>query len=255
MKHTQDILDQAQGTTLLSFDIFDTVLLRPPVSEFYHFWRISRRFYAYLKTQECSPKLSLKDVFQARLLSWRTAYKEAPIAQGCREARLCEILNLMCVYLGCNLSHVQKLHQIELQVEGETLRLNKDLFKIIALTKAQGKKIVFTSDMYLSEEDIRKICHAFMPHFEWDAGYVSSDVRLSKRHDGHLFSYLIEKEGVSSERILHIGDSFQGDFCHPRQKGCKALYWPRSFFWRSTKKIQERLFLVILRLYGIEGAL
>lgn len=86
-----------------------------------------------------------------------------------------------------------------------------------------GKTIYIASDMYLDETTIKQILMN-NGYTKWDQLYLSSS--LGKKKDtGRLYLELkkcAEKDGVSCESILHVGDSWEGDVRHAKLAGLKT---------------------------------
>ena len=56
----------------------------------------------------------------------------------------------------------------------------------------------------------------------FSAGYVSGDV-LRTKHSGRLFRHVLQVEGVTPDKVLHIGDNVHADGRRAVQHGIRAV--------------------------------
>ena len=62
--------------------------------------------------------------------------------------------------------------------------------------------------------------------YGYTALYVSSEIGKTKSI-GDLYKYVKDKESISNQVWVHIGDSLKGDMISPRKQGIKAIKIPR----------------------------
>lgn len=202
---------------VVSFDIFDTFILRPflwPDCLFHYMQTFpdAKGFYSERVSAEKS----------ARLLN-----------NTSEEITFQEIYELMP-------PRFQKFRELELGLE-ETLTFpNPEILELYRLAKKMGKKVVFTSDMYLPLESIRKILVRCGAHPE-DEIFLSSELGKTKSM-GELFDTLIEKTGVSPKDILHVGDNWNSDTRIAHSKGLESIHYfsPRGRYWESFALLPYR---------------
>lgn len=87
------------------------------------------------------------------------------------------------------------------------------------------KKIYAISDMYLDSAVIKDILHR--AGFDIDIVYVSCEYSCSKKN-GALFRKFLKKEGLSSKKVLHIGDNRQSDSWGAAKAGIKGICIPKD---------------------------
>ena len=88
----------------------------------------------------------------------------------------------------------------------------------------RGKKIYISSDMYLDRTTIEVILRD-NGISGWDRLLLSSDIGV-KKDTGRLYNILKQhaaSDGVAQDRILHIGDNWQGDIRQAREAGLSAV--------------------------------
>lgn len=220
------ILAKSKNVNVVSFDVFDTVLLRDEKSELERFWDISNRF-----VQKHGKRLQLDAVscLTARIQSASHAYQLSEKVQGTTEGRLADIALNMMRALRVKGDHHKLANQwsdCELEVESEQLRLSPFVDGLIDQFVRQDKTIIFLSDMYLEGERIvdllgRSGCNMS----RIDHVISTADCRINKR-SGTVFSHIEKKLNLAPYDFLHLGDSLASDFKRPIEAGWLAHHLP-----------------------------
>ena len=73
----------------------------------------------------------------------------------------------------------------------------------------------------------------------FDTITASHDERVrSEKPDSHIFSYTLEKVGVSAEEVVHVGDTYEADIVGARNVGIRPILLDRDGTqtgnWRET---------------------
>lgn len=212
---------------LVSFDIFDTAVVRllPRPKDLF---KIIEKQYA------------LPSFYKNRCLAARLVRAENK-AKGILEITLDEIYGrLRAIDSSITLQKAEELKQAEINLELRLCRRNNEIGALFDYLKKNGKKICFTSDMYLPGnvvEQILKKCG----YEKYDFLYLSSQDRLTKKDGGRFLNC------SAPERILHIGDNEDADFFTPLRSGLNAFLYKRSFHCflsgRLMKKNKKNLYL------------
>ena len=198
---------------VLSFDVFDTALVRGPQCEARRFFEVSRAFAA-------GQKFSTEDAFISRIAAAKAAYSITTAADdGTREGTFSIIASLVCDQLQVPEMSEQYL-AFELAYEARTLTPNPLIAKIIR--DYPHLSIVFISDMYFGSECIKAMLSDAYGEVEI---YSSADGNGSKRSGG-LLKYVSQHTGISLQNFLHFGDSLEGDFRAIRKLGGNSMYLP-----------------------------
>lgn len=219
---------------VLSFDVFDTALLRGTQCEARRFYEVSRNFAA----QEQG--FSAADAFISRVEAARAAYGIAGMAgDGTREGRFATIASLVCDQLLVP-DRVQQYVDVEVEYEKKALVANPLVKKI--LQDYPHLRVVFISDMYLEHETIGAILADAYGKVDI---YSSADGKGSKRSGG-LFEHVAKETGLGLDKFLHFGDSLEGDFRAIRKLGGHSIYLPLPDSERKTREacyasLQEEL--------------
>ena len=185
----EKIKDRIMQNELISFDIFDTLLIR--------------------KT------LYPQDVF---FLTERKALLAGYDANGFVSARtraedsqtyctIYQIYDWLQEYFGWSSRETREIQEMEIEIEREILVPRTEVVTLLRFAKEAGKRIVLTSDMYYPEPVLRDILmNTGITGYE--KILVSCDVKKSK-HTG-IYEEL-SKFCVDTGHILHIGDNAMAD--------------------------------------------
>ncbi|MCR4694289.1 MAG: glycosyltransferase [Pseudobutyrivibrio sp.] len=128
--------------------------------------------------------------------------------------------------LGVEKNICNKIMEIEIDIEKKIISersIGKELYN---LARYLGKKIVFTSDMYLERKDIEDILFK-CGYKDYDDIFLSSERRELKT-TGNLYRTLINELKCVPSEIIHIGDNYQADFLNANNMGIKAVLLPKS---------------------------
>lgn len=187
---------------IVSFDIFDTLLVRPCIKPT-----------EVLNLLSCPPR-----VLQSRLNA---------------ESDLCDAFSDIFkiwdhVKQECNLSEVEEKAYLneELNIERKLLSQRIIVYEIYKYAAEKGKKVIAISDMYLPEK--------FLTTVLLDNGYLNicnvyvSCNRGARKDNGELFEKVMEAEGVKPSDMIHIGDNFQSDFKIPSKLGIASFWIPSN---------------------------
>lgn len=217
----REIVEEKQ-IKAISWDVFDTALLRHGRSEASRFQALAEGFVERCRAAGNDIRFSADDAFLARLTAARAAYSMSPTLAGNREGRFGDIARLACELLGePGLNEIYIANELACELAATTPNPLLTLVKE-ALPKL---RVVFLSDMYLEAE---RIGHLLGEHFgALAAGSVhsSADGHGSKRA-GTLFAHAAKALRLPGEKILHIGDNLLTDYQMPKRCGWNAFYLP-----------------------------
>lgn len=189
---------------VISFDIFDTLILRPfkqPQDLFYivgkrlNFCGFNESFFSIRRSAE----ITAREVVEKRM--------------GHREVNIYDIYEQIShktdisVELGVN---------TEFGVEMDYCFANPYMYEVFRILRAQGKKIVILSDMYLPESMIKQILKK-NGYYGFDKIYISCDYNCSKAR-GTLYDVLKNDYKYPMNKIVHIGGNKKSDIFQAEKK-------------------------------------
>lgn len=212
----------------VSFDIFDTLLKRDVQQPSDVFELIERTYNLQ------HPSNKIQGFRDKRILAESIARKKSKYEEVCLEDIYQNLMDYSEQVRGC-------LKEIEEKTEYELCVPHKPIFTLYQFCLDQNKKIYLVSDMYLSEDSIKKeLTKCGISRY--DAIYVSSSYRKTKR-TGSLFDCLLEKEKINPNKLIHIGDSVHSDERIPREKGIMGISIPKNMVYdeRCISKYQDTL--------------
>ncbi|MBU0633349.1 HAD-IA family hydrolase [bacterium] len=209
---------------LVSFDLFDTLVYR-------YLFHPSDIF---LKLQETE---SVQSCGLSHFADKRQFFENR--ARQMRDDK--EDISLYEVY-----SHFVKdaaaFVESELQIEDRYIYANALLDGWIGMAHAAGKRVVITSDFYLSAEELEQIAlYKLQNSHLISRVYVSGQEGVLKS-TGNLFKRVMAEESVKPEQILHVGDKHKNDHIAPKNLGIKTIYTGLSGSIQKAYEI-ERAFL------------
>ena len=220
--------------SILSLDVFDTLVIRDNSSEITRFLEVSKKIAAELNKQQPSRELQAIDMFLARYLGTKASYRASPAVKGCREGSLTEIYRTAARLLEID-TDPKHLIDIEIGNEVERIEPNEALIEYAENHVAKGGRVLLLTDMYMHAEQVRKLLDALaIPTTITEHLISSADTKVSKA-SGIIFDVAETYFRSSSDEFVHLGDSINGDYKKAITHGWRALHLPVS-----KKDIQQR---------------
>ena len=204
---------------VISFDVFDTLLVRP-------FWEPDDLF--FFLEREMTSLLSAGDIVrfsELRKDAERKARTRA-VTKGIEEVTLVEIYNILKEENIFPQDFIDILMKKEMELESRFCYARQSAMKLMEYAASIGKRVIAVSDMYLPGTFIKSLLekNGFL---ELEQVFVSSDIGFSKR-TGHLYQHVLNTLNIKNEQILHIGDNIVSDVEIPRKLGLKAFPYYRA---------------------------
>lgn len=121
----------------------------------------------------------------------------------------------------------QRAHDIELECELKTQKLNKKIADFIRKQKGNGAQVYLLSDFRLPANDIKIFLERFDILNFFNEVFSSCEFGMTKK-DGSLYPAVIERIKANSNDIIMIGDNLNSDCINASNYGI------RSFWLRKT---------------------
>ena len=195
---------------VVSFDIFDTLLLRPFVSPKDIFFILAE-------------KLMIPDFYNIRINAEQKARK-INAEKGMRDISIYDIYEVIKQEIGLDVEYGVN---VEFETELEFCIPNPYMKRIYKLLVAQNKRIIAVSDMYLPKQMILKLLHKCGYNSFYEV-YVSNEYNMIKA-DGSLFNFIIKELG--NLNFIHIGDNYKSDIL-----GSSIAGW-NNWFYKNVNDI------------------
>ncbi len=225
IKTIYEIIDDCK---IVSFDIFDTLITRKVFSPREIFNLVEEKY-------NKNAQVKIRDFKQFRILSENKALDNAKDA-GRQDCTLDEIYSEFKSMLSLADEVATELMNLEIEVEIENIIRRDRGIEILDYAKKVNKKIILTSDMYLTSDIIERILLKNNIN-GYSQLYVSCEIGLKKK-TGDLFKYVLEDNAVLKSDIVHIGDNIDGDIKVPEEMGILAYRIPRSLDIAKFKHVQ-----------------
>ena len=203
----------------ISFDIFDTLIKRP--------FFIPKDLFVLLNKylREYTNGESGMEFSKIRVYCEQLA-RERIETDKCQDITLDEIYNTIETEYGISHDVLEKIKNKEIEYEIRFCERRNVGYELYSLAIAMGKKVIFTSDMYLSKETIQKILDK-NGYTENEKLYLSSDIKLTKDR-GDLYKYVLDDLKIESSEMMHIGDNYHSDVDMPRKLKINSMHLPKA---------------------------
>lgn len=195
-----------RDNSLISFDVFDTLILRPGIAA-------PSDIFDLLHTED-------SDFKKARIEAERIVREEGK-RRGFGDIKLEQIYNML---YPDNPEKQQEGIDAEISIELKVCKANPEALAFFnsIREKQNSPRIIIISDMYLDKHTIETILTNCGYNLAGVNVYVSSEYGKTKRN-GSLFKTVMKVEQVEKpEEVLHIGDSIISDYLNPRRVGMKS---------------------------------
>lgn len=205
----------------VSFDIFDTLITRPfyePLDMF----RIMDKDYRELTHNDVGINFSKIRVISENICR-ENKRKTDP---ECQEVTLDEIYDTIHTQYEISKDVLEKLKKKECEYEIRFCKRRNTIHELYELALDMGKKVIFTSDMYLPEDVIVKILKE-NGYTEYTKLYLSSTVKKIK-WTGDLYRHVFKDMGLEPGEMIHMGDNFESDYKRAKELGMNSIHIPKT---------------------------
>lgn len=204
----------------ISFDIFDTLVVRPFIYPTDLFHLLDDSFSEAMgNTTATFEELRVRAEKEARiaLAQSKSTYEDITLDEIYKEL-------IHCFHIPANIAETMKQKEIALEMQFCLPRqVGKELYD---LAKEAGKQVLFISDMYLDRRSIEEIL-VKNGYSGSDPLFLSSECRVTKA-SGEMYRLVKRKLNLHNGEWIHIGDNYQSDVENAKQNGCQAYHLPRA---------------------------
>ena len=186
---------------VVSFDIFDTLLLRPisKANDLYYFLELQNNIFDFRR-------LRIESEIQARNISKKN-YGE---------------INIFDIYDRFDCLHqcdVDDMAHMEMDIEKAICFKREQAFELYSYARSNNKTVICTSDMYLPSAFLNELL--LLNGIRVDKIFVSCEEGCNKS-DGSLQKVILNF--YKNKTILHIGDDYEKDIKQSLRVGFNAVY-------------------------------
>lgn len=208
-------------TKIVSFDIFDTALLRPFYRPTDMFELLDDEFCRLAKNRTL--KFSLMRIEAEKSIRNKKIYGKNSCAE---DVTIKEIYDEMAELFHINGKLLLKMQSLETEYEKRFLRRRDSVYNLYRIALHCNKTVIFTSDMYLDEKTISSFLQK-NGYDTYDRIFVSAENDASKS-TGKLYDIVLKHYSCDGNNIVHIGDSWESDIIMARQYRICAMFYPKT---------------------------
>lgn len=214
-----DIL--SKDTKYVSFDVFDTLILRPFLEPIDELTLLNDTFAKMYKKQICTDFKKIR--IEAENYSRAKKKKQDP---NCEDVTIDEIYDSLVELFGISEENANKLKKLEIQNEIKYCRKRKTAYQIYKFAKYINKKVIIISDMYLLKNTIKEMLDkcGFTEIYKY---YISSELRITKAK-GTIYKYVLDDLKIKPENLVHIGDNWTSDWKNAKELNINSKFLPRT---------------------------
>lgn len=216
-----ELLRQIDTHDVVSFDIFDTLLTRRALCPEVVFGLVQRSIPKEWQISEyfCREReLAERELSRGGVPTWE------------------EIYQYLAERNGLSTYQIEKLKQLEWQMEEAVLTRREEVYQVLQYALKQGKKVFIVSDMYFSERQLAQLLEK-NGVTGYEKIFVSCEYGITKGQG--LFRFLLEEVGGMS--IIHIGDSQAADVDCAKRYGIAGMRLPGALEQLERSGLLERL--------------
>lgn len=202
----QEFLNILQNYDVISFDMFDTLILRNV--------NVPQDVFTIMAIE-----MGFNDFKSARISAEKIAREKLQKRQGTREVDIYDIYDVL--YERYNIDKKWLFREVDIE---KSVCIANPYFKTIYDELCRlNKKIIVMTDMYLPKDVLTEILHNCGYEF-FDEIFVSNNLKLCKG-DGTLPKY-VQDNFVCGQKVIHIGDNYTSDIRQTRTNGFDTRYYP-----------------------------
>ncbi|WP_346686692.1 HAD-IA family hydrolase [Megamonas hypermegale] len=220
---------------IISFDVFDTLIVRPFLypTDVFNLLEIFAN-----ETLNIMDKISFKNIrVEAEKLARQKSMLEKPMWE---DITLDDIYIVVKELTNFSEDIIEKIKNKEIELELKYCKTRNFAKELFELALSQGKRIIITSDMYLSKDIIKEILNN-NGYNGFSNIYVSSEIKLTKS-TGNLFNYIAKELNIPSKQILHIGDNYFADVENAKKSGWQSYHLPKCADLLMNKNLFKNIY-------------
>ena len=207
------------STLYVSFDIFDTLIVRPLLSPKDIFQLLD------IQVKELYPDIKF-DIARIRITAEKSLREKLSLkSSNIEEITINDIykeIQTICNFDDLIISEI--MHK-EIEIELELCMQRETGYELFQLAREYHKKILLISDMYLPTDVLQEMLVKCNYIGEYKI-FVSSQTGVTK-HSGEMYKYVIQELQIrQTSSMIHIGDNLNSDVAKAVQYGINAKHLP-----------------------------
>lgn len=221
---SSEIINFISGYKYVSFDMFDTLILR----------NVSRPqdIFSVIERDISKKGLGTYNFSEMRIAAEKKAINNRK--PDCQEITIDDIYSNLSLF---DEETNQRVKNIEKNIEIEYCTVNLDFVDVLRYCKDKNITVIVTTDMYLDKETIKSMLGKC--GINYDFLFLSSEKKLRKSR-GSLFKCVLNELNISNSEIVHIGDNRKSDYLVPKTLGIKSFHY-RKKLYSDASSIEESI--------------
>lgn len=205
---------------IISFDLFDTLLVRPffNVADFYKYFE--GKYYNKLK------EFSINAFTEKRAEAERICREKLRFETNFEDCKLIEIYDTFGKLYNVNSDIVESLKNMEEETELNLCEKRNSGIELYELAIHLGKKVIIVSDTFYDEIFIKKLL-AKNDISAYEEVFISCEERCLKATK-NLFESVKRKYSQSVNKIIHFGDNWNSDVLCAKESGIEGRFFPKT---------------------------
>lgn len=217
MTETSKLINKCSKYQYVSFDIFDTLVLRN-VSKPVDVFELTSMKVSNIFGESSAVNSAIKNFPEVRIRAEQSVRQK-----NSREITIDDIYDeIRREFPEASARSCDLYKQTEIEIELQVAMPNPDAFRAYCYCIESGKHIFITTDMYLPKHVIEQIlCKC--GYTKYDELFLSSEQGYTKK-DGSIYKFITDKTGLDTKSIIHIGDNLTSDILRARLNGYNTAY-------------------------------
>lgn len=203
----------------ISFDIFDTLILRPFYRPEDLFNLLDKKFRELTGSTAAFSKMRKIGESIVRSNHWKTH-------PGHEDITLTEIYQYIADNFNLDSQLVKAMQDEEIRLEIKFAEKRKSGYSLFETARHLNKKVLLVTDMYLERDTIEAILKK-NGYTGYERLYISCEERKLKYNAG-LFNCVIRDYPDAKGNVIHIGDTWKSDIEGSKKAGFKNLFLPKA---------------------------
>ena len=205
----------------VSFDIFDTLVVRPFLNPTDLFIVMDKKFREWTNNKTAM-EFNLMRVDSEKLARQNKLRDDS----NAQDIFLDEIYDTMKKRYRIDEALIDRLKKLEIEQELRFCEKRQTGYDLYSLAVYLGKKVICTSDMYLPKDIIERILQK-NEYKDLNFVYVSCEYNKTKA-SGDLYDFVLKDNDLKGLQMVHIGDNYVSDYEHAKAKKINAYCLPKA---------------------------
>lgn len=217
----QTLCEEVNRYKVVSFDIFDTLILRRVL--------FPQDIYKIL-SEKVLERFQIRDFLYIRV----------NIEQEVRNNSVEDEISIFQIYEEIHKKHSQidcnQILNMELELELQNAVINPFVMEIYQAALKSNAEIWLLSDTYLPYETVEQILKSNKIQ-DYQKLYLSNCEKAGK-YSGNMYHKILDSTGVKAKEWLHMGDNWENDVLVPRSFGITSCYIksPKDWFFIESEE-------------------